>query len=197
MDLLSQLREAPAPRPEAVARQVARRVDRPLAMLAFGLLYFGLFASYVVLGAGYGLLELGGYLFGSPPWWFAVCVGLVLLAVLWLAFWPFRWWKRRRALPALELGRNGTVLEGELAAWRQRGRVSYAVIWFSHGGREHGIQDVMSARFTPASTPVGTPIPVLYAPTSRRALYFAADGAGLAGRVHDKPEPGGLAAATA
>src|SRR5689334_2044031 len=88
MDLLGELRTRPAPRPDALALAVARRLDRPLAMLGIGLAYFVVVANDALLLGGYGLYRLGGYLYGWPlPHWYLVGSAIALIPVLWLAFW--------------------------------------------------------------------------------------------------------------
>src|SRR5690348_16481460 len=160
MDLLGELRTRPAPRSDALSRAVARRLDRPLAMLGIGLAYFVVVANDAVLLGGYGLYRLGRYLYGWPlPHWYLVGSAIALIPVLWIAFWPFRWWRRRRRAAGLELGRTGEVIEGEIAQWRQRGRGWHAVIWFAHGGQEHAIVDA-SETMRPADQPVGAAVPL-------------------------------------
>lgn len=187
MDLLSELRTRPAPRSDALAGAVARRLDRPLAMLGLGLAYYFVVANDVLLAGGYALYRIGRHVYGWPlPHWYIIGSAILLIPVMWIAFWPFRWWRRRRLGAALELGRTGDVIEGEIAQWRQRGRGWHAVIWFTHDGREHAVVDT-SGTMRPDDRPVGAAIPLLYAPRFTRALCFTSDGDGVPGQVQDGP----------
>ena len=187
MNLVGELRAASVPRSDALASAVARRLDSPFAMLGIGLAYYLLVANDVLLGAGYGLFLLGRHLYGVPlPGWYLAVSAVALIPLLWVAFWPFRWWKRRRVAASLDLGRSGHVIDGEIAEWRQRGRGWHAVIWFTHEGREHAVVD-NSETMRPAERPVGAPVPLLYAPHLTRALCFTSDGDAVPGRVQDGP----------
>lgn len=188
MDLLNELRATKAPRSDALARSVALQLDRRLALLGLGLLYYLLVSNEVLLAVGYGLFALGRHLFAAAlPTWYLALSAFALVGLLWLSLWPFRWWKNRRVDAALELGRTGEVIEGEIAQWRQRGNATFAVIWFAHAGHEHAILDDARREMGPTQFPVGTRVPLLYAPRITRALYFAPDGRSLPVIVQDGP----------
>ena len=188
MNLLSELRASSVPRPEPLARAVARRVEGRLAMIAWGVLYYVFFANYLLLGAGYGLFLIGVHVVGKPiPLWYVAACVVPMLAAIWLAFWPFRWWRRRRVAPRIELGRTGQLVDGEVAAWRQRGKAMFVVVWFEHAGHEYALQSPAGPGITPSAAPVGTRVPVLFAPRILSALYFGPDGRGAGARVQQKP----------
>ena len=112
---LELLQRTPVPRPAALCRRFARKVDSILGFIAYGALW--LFVSS--LPATLGLL-LGIAIVGDHPG----VAGKVFVAGMWIAGFVGAWvlfalWVRRRIGPARRLFRDGTFADAKVESVRR------------------------------------------------------------------------------
>lgn len=180
--------ESTLPRPDAVVRHYVRRIEPWYGFAVYGVLWF--FVAFVAFAAGTipGFL-LAGALGLAKTSLLAKVVGIGLGSLAFLAAWiPFlRWCKRKRTRVA-PLVREGKLYDGRVSDWRSGSSVEvakrvvadfameqigakYYRVAFERSGARHMLQVPISIGKPPKA---GTPLPVLFHPTSPYALVFDA-----------------------
>jgi len=159
---LEQLRNAPVPRPAAMCRRHARRIDSNFGFIAYGLLWF-----FVANGLATAALFLGIWIVGPKPG----PVGFTFVMTLWAGAFIGAWvmfglWVRRRRGPATRLFRDGTVVDATVQTVRRlsmRGApFTHATVVFRDATRERKAGVSMGGH--PPELSEGRTVPLLYIP---------------------------------
>lgn len=173
---LDTLRETPVPRPAALCRRLARRIDSIWGFVAYGALWF-----FVACLFATAALFAGIALVGPSPSGAAKVLVFGAWAGAFIGAWVlFALWVRRRIGPAVRLFRDGTFVEGTVHAVRHltiRGApFCHATLHVRDGGtmRSAGL----SLGGHPPQLAQGATIPVLMVPHYDYCAAFP-----IAGRI--------------
>jgi hypothetical protein len=110
MTELDELRAIPVPRPAALCRRFARRIDSIWGFIAYGILWFCCACGVATLG-----LLAGAMIVGHVPEPLGVAVVVLCWVGSFVGSWvPFVRWVRRRRSTAERLFREGTVLDARV-----------------------------------------------------------------------------------
>lgn len=159
MSELDELRATPVPRPTALCRRLARRVDSTWGFIAYGLVWFCCTCAFATLGLLIGVTLTGGE---QGP------IGSAVVIVLWVGGFvggwvPFVLWVRRRRTGAARLFREGTFVDAQVQSvqhlWVRGVAITRAVLHAADEGGPHRIG--LSVGGHPEVPRVGTAMPVL------------------------------------
>lgn len=111
---LEHLQRTPVPRPAALCRRFARKLDSIFGFVAYGILWFCVSCLSATVG-----LFLGIAIVGDPP----SLAEKILVGGMWVAGFVGAWvlfalWVRRRIGPARRLFRDGTFAEATVESVR-------------------------------------------------------------------------------
>jgi hypothetical protein len=162
MSDLDTLRSTPTPRPAAMCRRYARRIDSIFGFVVYGLLWF-----FVACGMATAALFLGIWIVGPQPG----PVGMTIVMVMWgsafVGAWVLFWlWVRRRLGPATLLFRDGTIVDATVQKSRRlsmRGApFTHATVVWRDATRERSAG--VSIGGHPPELDEGRTVPIMYVP---------------------------------
>lgn len=174
MSELEELRATPVPRPTALCRRLARRVDSTWAFIAYGLVWFCCTCGFATLGLLVGVTITGGE---QGP------VARAVVIVLWVGGFvggwvPFVLWVRRRRAGAARLFREGSFVDAHVQSvqhvWVRGVAITRAVLHAADEGGAHRIG--LSVGGHPEAPRVGMAMPALLVRGYGYCAVFPADG---------------------
>ncbi|MBK6918205.1 MAG: hypothetical protein IPH07_12455 [Deltaproteobacteria bacterium] len=174
MSELEELRATPVPRPTALCRRLARRVDSTWGFIAYGLVWFCCTCGFATLGLLVGVTITGGE---QGP------VARAVVMVLWVGGFvggwvPFVVWVRRRRAGAARLFREGSFVDAHVQSvqhvWVRGVAITRAVLHAADEGGAHRIG--LSVGGHPEAPRVGMAMPVLLVRGYGYCAVFPADG---------------------